>query len=287
VSAVTGRKQSETASDFTASDFNKKLADTWIQHFERAFKGETFKIVEETFTGEEAAYQETSFNPIINNDEIVGVSCFSRDITEEKRMHERILKDEQNLRSMIDNTDDLIWSVDKNYIIITANNPYKAHIKAGIGKDIVIGKTVLLKEHGGEKLEKWLKHYSRALNGEAFTVIEESVYKNAPRYAEIRFNPIFNQNGEVIGVSCLSRNITEHKKQLQKIELQNQKLREIAWIQSHKVRNHVASILGLLQLYNNSDATFANNEVVDGIKTAASELDDIIKEINDNTKIAE
>ncbi|HXS35243.1 MAG TPA: PAS domain S-box protein [Flavipsychrobacter sp.] len=287
VSLVTGRKQTETQNNFTVSDFSKELANSWIRYFERAFNGETFKIVEETFTGEAVTYQETSFNPIVNNNEIVGVSCFSRDISEEKRLHEKILKDEQNLRSMIDNTDDLIWSVDKNYTIITANNPYKAHIKAGIGKEIAIGKTVLLKEHGEKKLEKWLKHYSRALNGETFTVIEETIYNNAPRYAEIRFNPIYNQKSEVVGISCLSRNITERRKQLQKIELQNQKLKEIAWIQSHKVRNHVASILGLLQLYNDEDATFANNEVIDGIRTAATDLDDIIKKINDNTKIAE
>lgn len=67
----------------------------------------------------------------------------------------------------------------------------------------------------------------------------------------------------------------------EKINEQNARLREIAWLQSHGVRSHVATILGLAELIDaeNPDNT-ANAEALQGIKTAAKHLDDVVRDIN-------
>ena len=65
-----------------------------------------------------------------------------------------------------------------------------------------------------------------------------------------------------------------------KIQEQNNKLTEIAWIQSHKVRGPVASILGLAELFNyNPNEYEYNYEIIDRIKQATNDLDTIIREI--------
>lgn len=76
------------------------------------------------------------------------------------------------------------------------------------------------------------------------------------------------------------------KQHAQEIVDQNKKLQEIARLQSHEVRNHVATIMGLTQLFNNSDMNDpANKEVIDGIAATAADLDASIKNINQLTNI--
>ncbi|RYE39284.1 MAG: PAS domain S-box protein, partial [Sphingobacteriales bacterium] len=46
----------------------------------------------------------------------------------------------------------------------------------------------------------------------------------------------------------IATDITERLKQFQAIEIRNEKLREVAWIQSHKVRAPLAKLMGLVQM---------------------------------------
>jgi light-regulated signal transduction histidine kinase (bacteriophytochrome) len=60
------------------------------------------------------------------------------------------------------------------------------------------------------------------------------------------------------------RDITESQEYLHKIENQDERLREIAWIHSHRVRAPVASILGLAQLCSLDDSP--NAEIIPRLK---------------------
>lgn len=73
-----------------------------------------------------------------------------------------------------------------------------------------------------------------------------------------------------------------------KLELRNRKLEEISWIQSHKLRKPVATILGLIQIINYKDPADPENErTLNHIRTAGSELDNIIAEIDNKTRIGD
>ena len=82
------------------------------------------------------------------------------------------------------------------------------------------------------------------------------------------------------------RNIVKRRTQQvaarsEKINEQNERLREIAWMQSHGVRAHVATILGLAELIDSENpACTATREALQGIKTAAKQLDDVVRDIN-------
>lgn len=65
-----------------------------------------------------------------------------------------------------------------------------------------------------------------------------------------------------------------------KIKTQNEKLFEIAFLQSHQVRRPVASLLGLISLCKFDDpGNPVNGEVLSRVKIAAKELDLVIHEI--------
>lgn len=64
------------------------------------------------------------------------------------------------------------------------------------------------------------------------------------------------------------------------IRVQNEKLFEIAFLQSHQVRRPVSSILGLIELIKKPPL---NYKVIEHLETAAKELDSVIHEIVQKT----
>lgn len=93
---------------------------------------------------------------------------------------------------------------------------------------------------------------------------------------------LVKRNEEHVAVQLLgfTLDITRQKRQTQALELQNQKLMEIAWVQSHEVRAPLARIMGLIQLverYPQGDVDLKNT--LTHIVKSANELDDIIRRI--------
>ncbi len=86
-----------------------------------------------------------------------------------------------------------------------------------------------------------------------------------------------NEPGTVMGIAI---DITEQKQHLEQIQAQNEQLREIGWLQSHQVRGPVASIMGLIELFNKQEpGNPANIEILEKIQDAVRILDESIKAI--------
>lgn len=82
----------------------------------------------------------------------------------------------------------------------------------------------------------------------------------------------------------LATDITDRLNYIKAIENQNEKLKEIAWLQSHVVRAPVArlmSLVGLIKNYENTEEE--QNELLDYILMSARELDDVIRSISNKT----
>ncbi len=203
-----------------------------------------------------------------------GIAVYFVDITEQKKIQEKIYNDSQNLRAIINNTRDLIWSVDRQSQIITGNQAFWDRVKELTGKN---EDEVTSADFVQERLKVFFESYERAFKGEAFSIVRQREIDGMQVYEELSFNPIRDLHNEVIGVNCFLRDISVSQEHLHRIENQNKRLREIAWIQSHRVRAQVANILGLAQLCDPKDS--ANAEIIPMIKKGAENLDQVIKEI--------
>jgi light-regulated signal transduction histidine kinase (bacteriophytochrome) len=74
--------------------------------------------------------------------------------------------------------------------------------------------------------------------------------------------------------------VTEKKKARQEILDQNQRLKEIAQISSHETRKPLASILGLVSIFDKKNPGNAlNKEIIQYLEISASELDKVIHSI--------
>jgi len=74
--------------------------------------------------------------------------------------------------------------------------------------------------------------------------------------------------------------ITKQKKQTVAMEIQNQKLMEIAWVQSHEVRAPLARIMGLTELLKRyPDDKIDLKDALGHLLNSANDLDEIIRKI--------
>jgi PAS domain S-box-containing protein len=214
-----------------------------------------------------------------------GLAVYFTDINEEKQLKDAMARQEQNLNALINNTEDLIWSMDRNHCIISVNNACREYIDKTLNWKLQPGGKAAIHGMSGEELEKWLSYYNRAFNGESFKATQTySLPDNTAVYWEVTFNPIPDQHGNIIGASCFATDITQHRNHMIHIEMQNARLKDIAQMQSHQVRGPLATIMGLQQLINTSNpADPINEEVLNGIQNACDMLDAMIRNIDKKT----
>ncbi len=190
-----------------------------------------------------------------------------------------VVYDEYNLRTLVNNTDDPIWLIDTQYTILECNISFSNWVSHFIGTPLVKGDNVLYNGINQHYLDKFAMCYQLALSGKSFTAVEDFNLAGHIHYARVIFNPVVKDGG-VVAVSCYARDITEHRKHLNQIEQQNKALRQIAFLESHKIRGPIATILGLGQFFNTQNPSDpANVEIIEGIIHTSTDLDIIIHEV--------
>jgi YesN/AraC family two-component response regulator len=81
-----------------------------------------------------------------------------------------------------------------------------------------------------------------------------------------------------------SEEVRKKKEEGERLLQQHRRLMEIAFLQSHQVRRPVATILGLINLFNaNGPGNPQNAEIVEKLVIASKELDSVIKDIVQKT----
>jgi two-component system, NarL family, sensor histidine kinase UhpB len=157
-------------------------------------------------------------------------SVQKRQAEKEKKMREQEREfDRNNLKALINNTNDLMWSVDRNFKLIISNDAFDRMIGTMTGKTVERGGIILSEGFNWEQLGRFHKYYERAFSGEGFTVVEYADLRGG-RWSEISFYPIYNGDA-VSGATCFSRDITHRKiaeKEIADLEQEiiNQKIQE-------------------------------------------------------------
>ncbi|WMN11188.1 PAS domain S-box protein [Marivirga salinae] len=205
------------------------VREEWKAYYDRVFKGEFLSFTIKSSVKGEDTYRHYDIHPIKQKDgTITGASVFSRDITKEKQLEiqreETAKKLSQRgyvLDGMINNTEDTYFAIDVNYEIMVVNEVLKNRFKQS-GVNLEPGLSIL-SVLPKDQLEKWKARYDKALAGEKLKIVEERELQSGNLTIETRCEPILNDKDEVIGVSTVSKDITELKKaQEEKEKLQKE-----------------------------------------------------------------
>ena len=119
----------------------------------------------------------------------------------------RLKHNEANFTAITENTNDLIWSIDLNYKLLSANTAALTLFKIQGMKGISIGKKIDLLIITSKIKEDWEDYYQRALRGEIFSIIQ--LEENTAQTYEHSFYPIKSSKGFIQGTCVFSRNISE------------------------------------------------------------------------------
>ncbi len=153
-------------------------------------------------------------NPVINEDELVGAVVLFSDISELKQKEAEINKLKNNQDSIINATNDLIWSVDTSYRLISFNRAYANRVSNSTRKPVAVGDPATPTVFAPEIVAEWEGYYGRALRGQKFDEIVESYNPefNEMKFTHNTFVPMRDGQDAIYGVACFSKDLTEEVK---------------------------------------------------------------------------
>ncbi|HEX8833412.1 MAG TPA: ATP-binding protein, partial [Abditibacteriaceae bacterium] len=197
----------------------------------------TYRII--TATGEEKWVWEQGRPVGFEDDGCETLEGFITDITERKQVELKLKNSQANLNALVENAADSIWSIDRQYCLLTFNQAFSEAVHEISGLRLYPG-FCLAEILDDERFSQWKIRYDRALAGERF-MAEDTIEQNGVAVdRELSISPIMS-DGEVTGVTVFGRDITDRKR------MDRMKTEFISTV-SHELRTPLTSIRGSLGL---------------------------------------
>lgn len=147
------------------------------------------------------------------------ILSITRDISERKLTQEIIKNSEANLNSLINNRNESIWSIDKEYNYVVFNKFFSDAYCSSFNIELKKGMNSL-EILSPELKDFWKPRYDAVLKGEKISFEFSVIINNQTRYFNVFLNPIVIDKN-IMGVTALSLDITD-KKLSEKILFENQ-----------------------------------------------------------------
>lgn len=199
---------------------------------------------------------------------------------------ERIVKNEANLNALINNTRDLIWSIDQSGRLSSYNRAFRDFVKEYSG--IVVREGILLNKKNSKfhMMTDWVNFYEIGLNGEQFSeVINVKMPNGEERFFDTSFNPIKTESNRTIGLSIISRDITELIKTKKAAEQASKLKAEFLSTMSHEIRTPLNAVIGMAHLLMEENPSDSQLQYINTLQLSANNLLSLINDILDFNKI--
>lgn len=188
-----------------------------------------------------------------------------------------VKKLELKMISFFESTTTSHLMLDKQFKVVCYNKAVEIFIKKAYNVDMEVGMDV--KQFiDAAYMADFLENCRRALEGETITRERLLNFGKYEMWCLISYDPARNTEGEIVGISYNSRDISKRMASQETALAQQRKLDQIAYMQSHEFRSPVAAIKGLVNLLE-MDGHEEAFPLIKVIKDGANVLDDKIAEI--------
>jgi PAS domain S-box-containing protein len=134
----------------------------------------------------------------------------AQDITQRVEAARELQLTQSKLTSVFESSSDQIWAIDKSYSLLAFNNAYLLYNIKFRNHLVVIGESFELSDKDPSDRE-WKNLFDNALQGKTIVKELRSAIPGNKQFFEHSLNPIYDEKGEIMGVTIFSRNITERK----------------------------------------------------------------------------
>jgi PAS domain S-box-containing protein len=200
----------------------------------------------------------------------ISITGVITDITEKTIAEQKMREATGRITTILESLSDGFFAIDKQNVITYINRKYELLFNCDRLKLLGLPMVSALPWANSQE---FADVYAR--------VSTEGGSANFEAYAEIVerwFNISVYANED--GLAIYLTDITDRKKGEHLILEQNQQLRHIAWVQSHKVRAPLARILGLVRIFNYEQADAPENkDYLQLVLDQANALDEVITEV--------
>lgn len=227
---------------------SEEYGDFWRGKYEQVLSGKSIEFdTERTTPRGKKIYRHIFLHPIYDeNNQVVEVSAVGYDITSQKKIQEEIRNKQSQLEAIINTTDDIIFSIDKDFRMVEFNNVLKKIVLDRTGEQVSQGRLIFdLLPH--QQKGELTAVYKKVLAGQSITAVEKFVVGGEERLYEAHYNPI-RANEEITGIAVFSRDITEQKR-AEENTLKSLKEKEVLLKEvHHRVKNNLQVISSILNL---------------------------------------
>jgi PAS domain S-box-containing protein len=152
-----------------------------------------------------------------------------RNIVSRRRAESALKEREEQLSALLNNAAEPIWSLNREYRLLTFNNAFRNVISMMTKRQVSVGDCLLdyfpFDDPDDDRAVFWKTCYDRALQSRAQFIVERrETFNSAVMYAEMSFNPIIAATGEVTGVAVFSRDVTERKRAEEELRRREERL---------------------------------------------------------------
>jgi len=175
-----------------------------------------------------------------------GHITIARDITKRKEIDEALKYAAEEWSRTFDSINDAVCINSKDFRLLRVNKAFGNMYRVEPGK--VIGKRCYEVTGEGTEPVEGCPHRETLRTGKPAK--SEFLIHEKGAYVEVSTSPIFNTKGEVIGIVHITRDITEQKKQNERLMSTDRlaSLGELAAGTAHEFNNPLTSVIGFTQL---------------------------------------
>jgi PAS domain S-box-containing protein len=225
--------------------------------------------------------------PLFDEENVhIGFMAVEIDITERVKFELELRKSEENYRSILENSSEMIHTTDNNGRLVWANRSWKE--KLGLADQQIEGLD-LVKFLDHKTLEEFQRVIPCLMKGENVTDLDCVFLSTEGRALNLegRAIPVY-ENDEIIGSQAYLHDITSIRKAendlkhlLELTQQQNERLRNFTHIVSHNLRSHSANLSGLIKLMGHEWPEFNDNVYFANFQTAVNNLMDVIHNLSE------
>lgn len=200
-------------------DLNEALRN-WQEYFDRIQDGSAEQVELRLLCADEQdKWMDATFSPITQEGRPLLLLAV-RDVTERRRDALHLQESLAALRllhnrlyGIIEGSDDLIAALDNGFHLIAFNRAFKQTFEQHLQIPIELGFNLLqFLVNDPEQMASSFISLQRALAGEVFVDIETIVVDDEIREYEVKYSPIRDEIGDVVGAAYVARDVTTRLK---------------------------------------------------------------------------